>query len=373
MDNNPSPGNKAGGLTTILEKSLGAVAKAGASALIDVIEYAEPIAQRGLVFMDSPGFDPCSATGQVASGATMIAFTTGRGSAYRLQALALDQAVVRTARSIGRMSEDIDIDCGPIATGDATIEDKGGGNSRLPAGGRLRDAQQERGAGLWRGRVRALADRRGDVDVALTEIVTRSCARRSSGRRARRSIRPARPHYLGAAARPNEKNRWFLFRKTFELAGAPTRRRLSITVDGRYVLYVNGERIGRGPVRCSPLFQRYDDYDLAGVLTAGRQCRWRCWSTPTAATPPSTRRSRACGSRPSATAACGPKASPSAGGRVSLSTAEGWRCVQSDAWTQDTPQSNHSLGFIEDLDAAALPEAGRRRRSTTAAGTRRRP
>ncbi|HVM99710.1 MAG TPA: altronate dehydratase family protein, partial [Caulobacteraceae bacterium] len=69
MDNNPSPGNKAGGLTTILEKSLGAVAKAGGSVLNDVVQYAEPITERGLVFMDSPGFDPCSATGQVASGA----------------------------------------------------------------------------------------------------------------------------------------------------------------------------------------------------------------------------------------------------------------------------------------------------------------
>ena len=83
MNNNPSPGNKAGGLTTILEKSLGAVAKSGTSPLNDVIEYARAAqAARGLVFMDSPGFDPCSATGQVASGATLIAFTTGRGSAY---------------------------------------------------------------------------------------------------------------------------------------------------------------------------------------------------------------------------------------------------------------------------------------------------
>src|SRR6185369_16716104 len=82
MNNNPSPGNKAGGLSTILEKSLGAVAKAGTSPLNDVIEYAQPCTERGLVFMDSAGFDPCSATGQVASGATMIAFTTGRGSAY---------------------------------------------------------------------------------------------------------------------------------------------------------------------------------------------------------------------------------------------------------------------------------------------------
>jgi altronate hydrolase len=125
MDNNPAPGNKAGGLTTILEKSLGAVAKAGGSALTDVVEYAEPIAGRGLVFMDSPGFDPCSATGQVASGATLIAFTTGRGSAFGCKPspsikLSSNSEIYR------RMSDDIDIDCGPIAVGGATIEEKGG-------------------------------------------------------------------------------------------------------------------------------------------------------------------------------------------------------------------------------------------------------
>ncbi len=124
MDNNPSPGNKAGGLTTILEKSLGAVAKAGVSPLNDVVRYAEPIATRGLVFMDSPGFDPCSATGQVASGATLIAFTTGRGSAFGCKPspsikLSSNSEIYR------RMSEDIDIDCGPIAAGGSTIAAKG--------------------------------------------------------------------------------------------------------------------------------------------------------------------------------------------------------------------------------------------------------
>jgi altronate hydrolase len=124
MDNNPAPGNRAGGLTTILEKSLGAVAKAGASPLVDVLEYAEPLRERGLVFMDSPGFDPCSATGQVASGATMIAFTTGRGSAFGCKPspsikLSSNTDVYR------QMTDDIDIDCGPIATGEASIEAKG--------------------------------------------------------------------------------------------------------------------------------------------------------------------------------------------------------------------------------------------------------
>jgi altronate hydrolase len=124
MDNNPSHGNKAGGLSTILEKSLGAVAKGGRSPLVDVIEYAEPVRRRGLVFMDSPGFDPCSATGQVASGATLIAFTTGRGSAFGFKPspsikLSSNSEVYR------RMTDDIDLDCGPIASGEATIADKG--------------------------------------------------------------------------------------------------------------------------------------------------------------------------------------------------------------------------------------------------------
>ena len=82
MNNNPSPGNKAGGLTTILEKSLGAVAKGGTTNLVDVYEYAEPVTAKGFVYMDTPGYDPVSATGQVAGGANMICFTTGRGSAY---------------------------------------------------------------------------------------------------------------------------------------------------------------------------------------------------------------------------------------------------------------------------------------------------
>jgi len=124
MNNNPSPGNKAGGLTTILEKSLGAVAKSGASPLVDVIEYAEPLRTRGLVFMDSPGFDPCSATGQVASGANMIAFTTGRGSAFGCKPSPSIKLSSNT-EVYERMSEDIDIDCGGIATGRTTIPEKG--------------------------------------------------------------------------------------------------------------------------------------------------------------------------------------------------------------------------------------------------------
>jgi len=124
MNNNPGPGNHAGGLTTILEKSLGAVAKGGTTPLVEVVEYAEPVTVRGLVFMDSPGYDPCSATGQVASGANIIAFTTGRGSAFGCRPspsvkLSSNSAIYE------RMKDDIDLDCGPIASGEATVAEKG--------------------------------------------------------------------------------------------------------------------------------------------------------------------------------------------------------------------------------------------------------
>lgn len=113
LDNNPSAGNKAGGLTTILEKSLGAVAKAGSAPLSAVYEYAEPVTAAGLVFMDTPGYDPVSATGQIAGGATMICFTTGRGSVFGSKPapslkLATNSALAR------RMPDDIDVDCGRV-------------------------------------------------------------------------------------------------------------------------------------------------------------------------------------------------------------------------------------------------------------------
>jgi altronate hydrolase len=116
LNNNPSPGNIAGGLTTILEKSLGAVAKSGSSSLRGVYRYGEAITQRGFVFMDSPGYDPCSATGQMAAGATILAFTTGRGSVFGSKPapcikLASNRALAE------RMAEDMDIDCSPVLDG----------------------------------------------------------------------------------------------------------------------------------------------------------------------------------------------------------------------------------------------------------------
>lgn len=123
LNNNPSPGNKAGGLTTILEKSLGAVAKGGTSTLRGVYRYAERIDRKGFVYMDTPGYDPVAATGQVAGGANMLCFTTGRGSAYGCKPtpsvkLATNSDLYR------RMEEDMDINCGDVLDG-VSIEEKG--------------------------------------------------------------------------------------------------------------------------------------------------------------------------------------------------------------------------------------------------------
>ncbi|WP_282603863.1 altronate dehydratase family protein [Paracoccus sp. PARArs4] len=113
LDNNPSPGNKKGGLTTILEKSLGAVAKGGLAPLSGAFAYAERIDRRGFVYMDSPGYDPVAATGQVASGANIIAFTTGRGSCFG--AKPAPSLKLSSNSDLARsMPEDIDIDCGPV-------------------------------------------------------------------------------------------------------------------------------------------------------------------------------------------------------------------------------------------------------------------
>src|SRR5204863_1685663 len=114
MNNNPSPGNKAGGLTTILEKSLGAVAKGGTTNLVDVYEYAKPVTAKGFVYMDTPGYDPVSATGQVAGGANMILFTTGRGSAYGCKPSPSLKLATNTPLFV-RQEEDIDLNCGEIA------------------------------------------------------------------------------------------------------------------------------------------------------------------------------------------------------------------------------------------------------------------
>jgi altronate hydrolase len=123
MNNNPSPGNKAGGLTTILEKSLGAAAKGGSTTLNAVYEYAEPVTEKGFVFMDTPGYDPVSATGQVAGGANIICFTTGRGSAYGCKPAPSIKLATNTPM-YERMVDDMDINCGDILDG-VGVADKG--------------------------------------------------------------------------------------------------------------------------------------------------------------------------------------------------------------------------------------------------------
>lgn len=124
IDNNPTPGNKAGGLTTILEKSLGAVAKSGSTPLMGVYRYAEPIDTKGLVFMDAPGYDPMGATGQIASGANLVLFTTGRGSCFGAKPAPSIKLATNT-KMYARMVDDMDLNCGDIMDGETTVEQKG--------------------------------------------------------------------------------------------------------------------------------------------------------------------------------------------------------------------------------------------------------
>jgi altronate hydrolase len=130
MDNNPSPGNEAGGLTTILEKSLGAAAKGGTTNLVEVYEFAEKVATKGLVFMDTPGYDPVSVTGHVAGGANVVCFTTGRGSVYGCKP-APSLKLATNSPLYRRMEEDMDLDCGTVVDGAETVEQAGSRIFRL--------------------------------------------------------------------------------------------------------------------------------------------------------------------------------------------------------------------------------------------------
>ncbi|MBR0665885.1 altronate dehydratase [Roseomonas hellenica] len=120
MNANPSPGNKAGGLTTILEKSLGAMAKAGTTNLVDVYRYAEAVTKKGFVFMDTPGYDPVAATGQVAGGANLVCFTTGRGSVFGMKP-APSIKLATNGAMYERMSDDMDVNCGTVLTGEESV------------------------------------------------------------------------------------------------------------------------------------------------------------------------------------------------------------------------------------------------------------
>jgi altronate hydrolase len=124
MNANPSPGNKAGGLTTILEKSLGAMAKAGSTNLVDVVRYAEEVKARGFVFMDTPGYDPVAATGQVAGGANVVCFTTGRGSVFGCKPAPSIKLATNTAM-FKHIEDDMDVNCGTILDGDETVQQAG--------------------------------------------------------------------------------------------------------------------------------------------------------------------------------------------------------------------------------------------------------
>eukprot|EP01022_Parablepharisma_sp_SALTPOND_P023063 TRINITY_DN4781_c0_g1_i2.p1 TRINITY_DN4781_c0_g1~~TRINITY_DN4781_c0_g1_i2.p1 ORF type:complete len:567 (+),score=201.85 TRINITY_DN4781_c0_g1_i2:222-1922(+) len=124
LNNNPTPGNKAGGLTTILEKSLGAVAKGGTTNLVQVYEYAEAVEEPGLVFMDTPGYDMVSITGMVAGGANLVCFTTGRGTVCGSRPTPSLKLATNSAM-YGRMAEDMDLNCGVIADGQATVDQMG--------------------------------------------------------------------------------------------------------------------------------------------------------------------------------------------------------------------------------------------------------
>ncbi|MEM8540269.1 MAG: altronate dehydratase, partial [Pseudomonadota bacterium] len=124
MDNNPSPGNKKGGLTTILEKSLGAAAKGGTTPLRGVYKYGETVRESGFVFMDSPGYDPASVTGQIASGCNLVAFTTGRGSAFGSKPAPCIK-VATNSEMYNRMTEDMDVNAGTMLSDGVSLEDKG--------------------------------------------------------------------------------------------------------------------------------------------------------------------------------------------------------------------------------------------------------
>jgi len=149
IDNNPSPGNKEGGLTTIYEKSLGAIAKGGTTALTAVIEYAEPVTAKGLVVMDTPGYDPTSMTGILAGGVTVCVFTTGRGSVYGSKPAPSIKVSTNTPLS-ERMPDDIDIDAGVILAG-TPVETVGRRifEEILSVAGGKRTRSEEAGLGEW--------------------------------------------------------------------------------------------------------------------------------------------------------------------------------------------------------------------------------
>lgn len=124
INGNVSPGNQVGGLANIFEKSLGSSMKGGTGPLMDVYKYAEPVKSKGFVFMDTPGFDPVSATGQIAGGANLIAFTTGRGSMFGSKPAPCIKLATNTPMFM-RLQDDMDINCGEILDGTVSVQEMG--------------------------------------------------------------------------------------------------------------------------------------------------------------------------------------------------------------------------------------------------------
>jgi altronate hydrolase len=124
FDDNPSPGNKEGGLSNILEKSLGAVAKGGTSPLVEVYEFAERVTARGFTFMNTPGYDPVSLTGLAAGGCNLIAFTTGRGSAIGFPTIPVVK-IATNSNTFRAMPDNMDINAGAISDGASTVQQVG--------------------------------------------------------------------------------------------------------------------------------------------------------------------------------------------------------------------------------------------------------
>ena len=160
FDDNPSPGNKEGGLSNILEKSLGAAAKGGTSPMMDVVDYAERIQSPGFVFMNTPGYDPVSLTGLAAGGCNLIAFTTGRGSAIGFPSIPVIK-IATNGFTYRRMQDNMDINAGTIAEGEKSVADVGRGDLR-DAGARGVGREDLRRAPGAQG-VCAVAHRPGDV------------------------------------------------------------------------------------------------------------------------------------------------------------------------------------------------------------------
>jgi hypothetical protein len=162
-------------------------------------------------------------------------------------------------------------------------------------------------------------------------------------------------HRYGGPPRQDGLNRWFLFRRVVDLPAAPERAPVKVTADGRYILFVNGERVGRGPVRCNPLYQRYDEYDLAKHLKPGRNILAVLAHTY-GADAAFYEMAKGFHNRAFGDGGLWLEGHAETGSRrIPLKTDEQWRVTQSDAWLQDVPRMNGSLGFIEAVDASRLP------------------